>query len=134
MLALEIYAELLLNIRQMTVFVALSSNYNETTKLQLSSDRTSFSITHNGEYAETKLPCKIAENGYLKLPQTPVKEFSFRLPLDRDQNTLLETGTIGEDDCPWPASSMTAETQIACRSCFAILSGGSVKAWKIGQR
>ena len=126
----SIYTELLLNIRQVTVFVTLPSNWNETTKLGLSPDKRLIYITHDKEYAETELPCQLTDNGYLKPPSTPVKELSFRLPVHEDRNTLSKTQPAQEDDYPWPACSMTTETPIGCRSCLTILSSGSIKAWK----
>ena len=126
---LSIYAELLLNIRQVTTLVSLPSLCNETTKLEISADRTSISITHEKEYAEAKLPCRVADNGSLKVPLIPAKELSFRLSLDEDFNTPTKTQIARGDQWPWPASSMTSDTQIACRSCSTLLSNASSRTW-----
>ena len=130
MSSLSIYAELLLNIRQVTIFVALPSNFKHTTKLELSPDRTLISINHDGRYAELELPCKLVENACLKFPKTLAKELSFRLPLDEDQNILSNFETAQGNDGPWPASSMTSNTQIGCRLCSIPLFDGSIKIWK----
>lgn len=130
MSSLSIYAELLLNIRQVTIFVALPSNSNQTTKLELSSDGTLISINHDGRYAELELPCRLSESGYLKPPLNLANELSFRLPLVENHKTLSDSETAQGDDGPWPASSMTPETQIGCRSCSIPLCDGSIKVWK----
>lgn len=128
--SLSIYAELLLNIRQVTVYVTLQSIYNGNTKIELSSNRKLISITQDGEYAVIDLPCQVAENASLNLPSTPAKELSFRLQVTEDRNTAPKATPTGENEIPWSASSMTSETQLGCRSCQRLIVGASVKAWK----
>ena len=127
---LSIYAELLLNIRQVTVFVTLPSDSNEKTELGLSSAKNSISISHCGQHAAAKLPCQVVEKDNLKLPLTPVRELSFRLPLDEDDKSFSKLRTTQREDCPWPASLMNAGTQLECRRCYTLLSGGLVRLWK----
>jgi hypothetical protein len=127
---LSIYAELLLNIRQVTVFVILQSKYNDKTKIELSSDRKLISVTQDGEYAAKELPCQVAENASLSLPNVSAKELSFRLQVTVDHNTIPKATSAWENDIPWSASSMTSVTQLGCRSCQRTLVSASVKAWK----
>ena len=125
-----IYAELLLNIRQVTILVTLPSNCNGTTKLELLSDRKSISVTHDSEHTEIILPHQLADNVILKLPPIPAKELSFRLPFDGNHRRYAETRTGQDELSSWPASSMTPMTQIGCRSCSTSLLMASVKSWK----
>ena len=125
----SIYAELLLNICQITLLVVLPSNCDGTTELELSPDRTSISVTHDSEHAEAKLPCQVADNVSLKVPQIPAKELLYRLSLDEASNMPSKPWIAQGDQYLWPASSMTPDTQIACRSCLKLISNESLRAW-----
>ncbi len=127
---LSIYAELLHNIRQVTVLVTLQTNCNEKTKIELSSDRKLISITHDQEYAAVELPCQVARYVSLSLPPIPMKELSFRLQVTGDHNTTPKATSAGENDVPWSASSMASETQLGCGSCLRVVVDASVKIWK----
>jgi hypothetical protein len=127
----SIYAEALLNIRQVTVSVSLSSGCDESTNLSLSPDGTRLQVHHQGHTAGIRLPFPVVHPGAQPaLPQEPgAEEFSFRLPLAPDH---------GRADAPtyapaaWSAEALAgATTALACRSCGEEwASAGCVRHWK----
>lgn len=126
-----IYAELLLNIRHVTVFFILPSDPGPDTAASLSSDRRSIVITHQGKKQGLDLPCQVAAIAALDLPRTKLRELSFRLQVATDVDLSQIRQQSSEDkDAPWPASSMTPESRIACRSCKNDLVKESIPVWK----
>ncbi|KAH0537089.1 hypothetical protein FGG08_006091 [Glutinoglossum americanum] len=124
-----IYAELLLNIRQVSVFISLPTLPSPGTRAELSPDRLSFTITHDGRVSTLQLPAKVAELPPLKLSAAPNKELSFRLPLDRAVNQASDVGS--DNVAPWAAGSLAATTSISCRNCkIMLMEARTVKIWK----
>ncbi|KAI9778508.1 MAG: hypothetical protein M1839_008038 [Geoglossum umbratile] len=124
-----IYAELLLNIRQVSIFVSLPTPSSPETRVELSSDRLSFIITHDGQISLLQLPAKVAEVPPLRFPPTPNRELSFRLPLD---HTARQATHVNPDNVvPWAANSLSEVSAVSCRKCGGTLVGaGAVKMWK----
>ena len=111
-----LYAEFLINIRQVTVFAILPSSSNEYTRIGLDAGHNILRLTHNGEESSITLPCPVAiTNGTLNLPLKPVIELSFRL--GAATQLLPEAEVYGANSIPWPASKLTSETRVACQSC-----------------
>lgn len=126
-----IYAELLLNIRHVTVFLILPSDPGPDTVASLSSDRRSIVITHQGEKQDLDLPCQVAAIAASDLPLTKLKELSFRLQVATDLDLSRSQRQSSDDKgAPWPALSMTPESRIACRSCKNTLVKESIPVWK----
>ncbi|KAL8883721.1 MAG: hypothetical protein Q9192_007025, partial [Flavoplaca navasiana] len=126
-----IYAELLLNIRQITVVASLPSTYNNTTLVTLSEDRQSLSVAHDGQRNTIRLPAPVSPGFNLIIAPGTTKSLSFRLPLADDvANTLsLRDNTRGPQPL-WSAVSMGSMTQVACRFCQTLLVKEQVKSWK----
>ncbi|KAL8809360.1 MAG: hypothetical protein Q9200_003481 [Gallowayella weberi] len=123
-----IYAELLLNIRQVTALVSLPSDCNTGTSVTLSQDRISLSIKHEGRSARIKLPAQIRIGYVPQIAPGSTRALSFRLPIADD--AAIELGGIHQPTSAWPAHSITPESELACRFCFAPLLKESVKTWK----
>ena len=124
-----LYAELLLNIRQVTVFAILPSSSNEGTRVFLEADQRTICVEHDSEQSAIQLPCSVARNENLQLPPRAVLELSFRLRLSTDTESqtlaVMDPGSVA----PWSAPMFTQETQVSCRSCGSQLVKGIV-AWK----
>ncbi|KAH0564939.1 hypothetical protein GP486_001678 [Trichoglossum hirsutum] len=124
-----VYAELLLNIRQVNIFVSLPTPSSPETKAELSSDGLSFSVTHDGRVSTLRLPTKVAGLPPSNLPPAPTKELSFRLPLAQ----LASHATSADPDniTPWAANSLATTAVLSCRKCGATLvEAGAIKVWK----
>ncbi|KAL8798012.1 MAG: hypothetical protein Q9182_007042 [Xanthomendoza sp. 2 TL-2023] len=128
MAEIYIYAELLLNIRQVTTLASLPSDCNTGTFVTLSQNRISLSIKHEGRSARIKLPARIHIGCVLQIAPGSTRALSFRLPIADD--AAIELGGTLQPTSAWPAHSITPGSELACRSCFAPLIKESVKHWK----
>ena len=129
MSSIYLYAELLLNIRQVTVLAILPSNCNASTCMWLGHDQRTLILRHDHEESIIELPCSVAKNTNLKLPSAAAKELSFRLVVSDAARFSAQPEQVTDCNDPWPASKLSSETQIACRSCGTLLVH-DVKAWK----
>lgn len=129
MISAKLYAELLLNIQQVTVFASLPSIANGSTKLDLSADRRHLSVLHDGVSATLELPCQVAEID-CSLPTTGLRELSFRLPVAGDIEARTGPGDQDEDVTIWPASVLNPETELACQSCKESIVKHTVSTWR----
>ncbi|KAI4233446.1 MAG: hypothetical protein L6R40_007043 [Gallowayella cf. fulva] len=126
-----IYAELLLNIRQVTAVASLPSECNSTTSVTLSKDRHTISIKHEGNSARMKLPATIRLGCIPRIAAGSSRALSFRLPIaDEAASEILASSGCLQTNTIWPAYSITPETDLACRSCFAPLMKTPIKTWK----
>lgn len=129
--SVTLYAEHLLNIRQVTVFATLDSESNLETRAELSSDRRLLSLTHDGDRATIWLPSGIAGSTALTLPAAGSKVLSFRLQVTEEVASLDRSHLSHNNDVPWPAASLTSETSVACRECKEmIVKAHSITTWK----
>ena len=128
--AISLYAELLLNIRQVTIFVTLPTKFNDETQINLSPNRRSLLVTHNGEQSVLDLPSRIAISAEIKVPATQVKELSFRLSMGREDLAAAADRKSSGDISVWPASALSPTSQFACRTCKNIIVQDGIIAWK----
>lgn len=125
-----LYAELLSNIRQVTLYASLESYKNEETKIQLSSDRKSVSLSHDGELATMLLPNEIAGTAQLTMPAHRAKELSFRLQI-AEAIEPTRTITASDNEVPWSANTLREVAQIRCRACEnQIIDSFIIYSWK----
>ncbi|KAL8772338.1 MAG: hypothetical protein Q9209_002550 [Squamulea sp. 1 TL-2023] len=131
MATLSIYAELLLNIRQITVVASLPSAYNNATLVTLSKDRQSLSVAHDGKNVTVKLPAPVRAGHIPSVAPGSTTALSLRLPIaDEVAKTMLSRNQYHEASCPWSASSMAIISQVTCRFCQALLVKEQVQTWK----
>lgn len=124
---LLIYAELLANIRQISVIVILPTAADNNTTATLSLDRQNIIVQHEGQTTSLKLPGQVDSNSQLQLPGVGKKELSWRLSLAGQPSRP----DISDAETPWPAKDLDEGAEIACRQCKAILVKiGSVQTWK----
>ena len=126
-----IYAELLLNIRQITIVASLLTTYNNTTLVTLSEDRQSLSVAHNGQRSTVKLPAPVRPGFNPTIAPGSTKALSFRLPIADDiANSLSSRDNTHGPRSLWSAASMEPTTRVACRFCQSLLVKEQVKSWK----
>lgn len=129
MSSINLYAELLLNIRQVTVIAILPSNCNGKTHVWLCHDQRTLRLRHEDEEAIIELPCPVAKDVELKIPPATTRELSFRLVVSNTARLPAQAKEAIECNDPWPASKLKPETQIACGSCGSFLVN-NVNVWK----
>lgn len=126
-----LYAELLSNIRQVTLYASLVSPKKDSTKIQLLSDKKSISLSHDGEIATILLPTAIADNAQLTIPAHRAKEFSFRLQVTEATSPLQSSTWSDTNEAPWSARSLDPRTKISCRACKnPVVAPPVIHTWK----
>jgi ubiquitin-protein ligase E3 D len=136
---IHLYIEHLLNIRTLSIQASLSTVSNKETKATLSADGKLLTLSHEDETASIQLPINISPNRQsnvrFTIPAIPSKELSFRVQLEEKpgvQNGALSNGDHDSGNLvPWNADSLTAETEVYCGSCSAVMmEPGKVQTWK----
>ena len=131
MASIHLYAELLNNIRAVTLVASLETEQNEETRIELSQDGQIIHVTHEGETASLSLPTRMIGGGTaaITLPPIPSKDITLRLQLEEKEPGLLMLHNNSENVLPW--SSETVNNNIACLHCGNyLLKPSSIKEWK----
>jgi hypothetical protein len=125
-----IYAELLSNIRQISVIVALEEPCDLTTKIVLSANGRCFTLYHGEEVFSLTLPGRVPLDFRLQEPAFGAKELTWRLPVVGEP-TRVGMDNIESNCAPWSAKFLGKETEFACRACSnVIVRRGDVIAWR----
>jgi hypothetical protein len=128
---IELYSELLTNIRTVTLVASLRTDSNRETTAELSADGQTITISHEGHSASIRLPTQMTGGGTaaLTLPARPSKDLTLRLQLEEKAPGLLKFESGDENLVPWPASAMNDEIQ--CRTCGTrLIKKDAVGEWK----
>ncbi|KAK3675430.1 hypothetical protein LTR78_004513 [Recurvomyces mirabilis] len=133
---IHLYAEHLQNIRTLSIQASLATVSNQETRAKLSADGSLLTLQHEGESASIQLPLDIGRHSdaILTIPAAPTKELSFRLSVQEKADASGQLAANGSEDGliePWTASDMTAQTEMQCAACNAILvPRGEITRWK----
>lgn len=126
-----LYAELLPNIRQVSIIAVLETPSDSTTKAELLPDRKLFLLCHNGKTTSLALPAQVTPGVKLQGPALGNQELFWRLPIADQRFHLSETNISDIAVAPWSASKLKETLKICCRECDAVLvSSDTVKIWK----
>lgn len=126
-----LYAELLIHIRQLTLYASLETAKNEHTKILLSFDQKIVTALHEGQSASIYLPTQISGTANVTFPLQRRTELSTKLQIDDLYQLEQALEASSEIEVPWPASELTATTSISCMGCNnVIVKPGSVDDWK----
>lgn len=129
--SIHLYAELLNNIRAVTLVASLETEQNEETRIELSQDGQIIHVTHEGETASLSLPARMIGGGTaaITLPPIPSRDITLRLQLEEKEPGLLMLHGNSENVLPWSAT--TVSDNIACNHCGTrLLKSSSIKEWK----
>ncbi|KAG4444247.1 hypothetical protein IFR05_000222 [Cadophora sp. M221] len=125
-----IYAELLSNIRQISVIVALDASCGPCTKAELSADGQRFILQHDGDTTTLNLPGQAVTNFQLQKPFLGNKELSWRIPV-AGQATRASIDDAQSNEAPWSAKELSEDAEFACHDCGAVIvKRGTIKVWK----
>ncbi|KPI45120.1 uncharacterized protein AB675_2584 [Cyphellophora attinorum] len=128
---LYVYAELLLHIRQLTLYASLSEDKHKGTQIFISSDKKVITAVYGDERASIYLPTQIKGTANVTFPLGKRTEFSTKLQID-DQNELQHAiETSSEIQVPCTATSLQPGVQLRCKACSAIVvEEGVIVQWK----
>jgi hypothetical protein len=135
-----LYAELLLNIRTVTLFASLRTAHTRETKAKLSTDGYEIIVRHESEEARIRLPIQVQGGGdaALQLPaQPPSKELTLRLQIEEKEGTNLLGALQSEERkaniVPWDGAMLNRmdNVEIRCNNCQEkVVSAGNITEWR----
>lgn len=125
-----IYAELLTNIRQVTVKVSLPTPADHTTVAEVCDEGRKFRISHDGDTCELALPATVPVKGTLPISHKGSVDPTWRLPLQPvrapERQFLPENQPL-----PWSASDVKPGSPVSCRACGQnFLQNETITIWK----
>ena len=125
-----IYAELLSNIRQISVVASLSSPADSSTKADISNGGRQLNVTHQGHTESITLPAQTSVAGDLPVAQTGRPSLSWRLPVSpaeaKPAHFSLENQAL-----PWTSVDMKTGSPVGCRNCGSgFVAEGAITTWK----
>lgn len=127
-----IYAELLSNLRQISVSCSLPTPSGDSTGNTLKENCQLLTVKHAGLEASVRLAAQVNPL-YQVAPIWPLRTscISWRLPLLPTTLSPSARPPYEEHVIPWPASDVEPDSHIACRACnTAIVEAGLIKVWK----
>ncbi|KAF4217505.1 hypothetical protein CNMCM6805_002696 [Aspergillus fumigatiaffinis] len=131
---LYLHAELLPNIRHITLYISLPANLgtqNVQPLITLSESRQAVSVSLPKPFDHVtdtiKLPALVNEasrrilatgrQGAATTADSRRREFSFRMQIDESDNSLPSKDPLIDDFVPWTAADMSPSTKLRCRGC-----------------
>jgi hypothetical protein len=128
------YAELLPNIRSISLLVTLDSPAAASTRVTVNPGASSATLHHHGQSIDLPLPATSNPQPYqLSIPfKAGENKLSCRLQLASSEPPSAGNGSR-ENYAPWSAPELMSKTPIsfACRACGTeILPSGCIKKWK----
>ncbi|KAI0404980.1 ubiquitin-conjugating enzyme E2C-binding protein [Xylaria palmicola] len=124
-----IYAELLPNIRQISVGCTLPSPISEATRASVATDGKALTVTHGGLSETIRLPESVAPFPQLPVGNSGAAGLSWRLPLATALGGRVRSAS--EELVPWSATDLEPGSAVECRTCkLAIVGAGTLKVWK----
>ena len=126
-----LYAEILANIKQVSLYASLQTTKNEKTKIDVSSDRRVVTVLHDGQSANIFLPTGIAGSAEVTIPAEKKKEVSVRLEIEDLAGLSSANDYQSQNNYPWLAEDLSVETVIRCANCEAtLIDQGTITTWK----
>ena len=130
----SIYAELLSNIRQVSLAVSLCSPSDSSTRVFVAADGCSLQLTHHGKLTTLQLPAMVAlGNVLLPIQRRGSASLSWRLPLAAQASSGKRDASAihGAAAGMWSAFDLVDGSEVRCRQCSTTLvARGRIAAWK----
>ncbi|KAH7163177.1 ubiquitin-conjugating enzyme E2-binding protein [Dactylonectria estremocensis] len=125
-----IYAELLFNIRQISVVVSFSSPVNASTKAEVSQHGRQLQVVHQGHTEIVSLPARVVAPASALALRQGVLDVSWRLPVEQSEARPTHF-SLENQALPLTSVDIEAGSRIACRQCDnEFVSRGTIRAWK----
>jgi ubiquitin-protein ligase E3 D len=127
-----LYAEVLTNIRQVTLYASLeTAATTEETVLHIVSDKKRVTVREGDVTSGIYLPTEISGTADVIIAAGKKKEISVRLEIGDTSELLSRDDVATAIEVPWSANDLSAETTIQCKKCQAsIVQAGKVGSWK----
>lgn len=133
-LAIQLYAELLLNIKSLTLSGTIRSKATQETKATLTTDGSEICVRHEGHEATIRVPAKKlgSAKATLDVPANCTEPINARVQIEGDLSDLI---TLRDDHSgnisPWSAPSLCTESSVSCAACSApLIRPRALAQWK----
>lgn len=127
---LSIYAELLSNIRQVSVRATLSSSSDSTTKAEILDDGRRIQVHHRGEVRALDLPSRVSVRSAIPIPEKSSLDLAWRLPVPATE-TGLSRFSAENQSVPWSSTDIRPGSRVCCRHCdHVVVQPERIKSWK----
>lgn len=127
---LSIYAELLSNIRQVSVRATLSSPSDSTTKAEILDDGRRIQVRHQGEVRALELPSRVLARSSIPIPEKSSQDLAWRLPVPVAETELTRFSAENQS-VPWSSTNIQIGSCICCRQCDSVVvPRGRITSWK----
>ncbi|KAI1113117.1 ubiquitin-conjugating enzyme E2C-binding protein [Nemania sp. NC0429] len=124
-----LYAELLSNIRQVTVGCTLPTPVSTTTRASVAADGRALTVTHDGFGQTVQLPESVIPFVQLPITKSGGTSLAWRLPLAAPSAGRVPSAS--EESVPWSAVDLEPGSGVACRTCSStIVDAGVLRVWK----
>ncbi|KAG6012398.1 hypothetical protein E4U43_007812 [Claviceps pusilla] len=124
-----LYAELLSNIRQVSIAATLPSPPKPDTLARIAEDGQRFYLEHDGITSSLDLPATVAKT-LLRPAQGASRHLTWRLPLS-SVGVVTPPFSPENQAVPWAASDLEHGSAVSCRTCSSIIvPDGVLKVWK----
>lgn len=130
---IQIYAELLLHIRIVSLYVTLDTEHSASTIVSLAEDGETINVAHHNAKASLQVPTRIArgESRTIDLPSSPSKELTLRLQLNDAVQKTLPLQNMTENLVPWTASSINDTASVMCSHCDTVfVESQKLRGWQ----
>jgi hypothetical protein len=126
-----LYAEILAHIGQVSLYASLQTAKDEETRINISSDRHTITVSHDGDRSSMFLPTGIGGNAEVTIPAERKLDLSLRLELDDVVGLPSLDELKSKNEYPWLAEDLRVDTSICCKSCqLEIIKPGDITIWK----
>ncbi|KKY17343.1 putative ubiquitin-conjugating enzyme e2c-binding protein [Phaeomoniella chlamydospora] len=127
---INLYAEVLQNIGQITLYASFQTDKNEGTTVDISSDRRFISVTHDGTTAQLLLPLAVSGTAQVTIPAERAKDVSLRLALEDTNAVTTRFEDLGSEE-PWSAAKFTPSGRLRCLNCERpVTRSDAIFTWK----
>lgn len=125
-----IYAELLPNIRQVSVGAALPSPPDVTTFAEVFEGGRRLCISHQACSEVVDLPATVTTSAALAVPKAAGSQLSWRLPVSAAEASALRSSPESQA-VPWSSLDLKAGSPVSCRECGScFVHGRHIEAWQ----
>lgn len=127
-----LYAEVLTNIRQVTLYASLETvSTADETVLHLASDKKRVKVQQGDVTAGIYLPTEISGSADLTIAAGKKKEISVRLEIGDTSELLPRDDVANAIEVPWSAQDLSEKMTIHCKKCQGmVVKSGKITAWK----
>lgn len=131
---ISIYAELLSNIRQVSVIASLASASGSGTTADVVENGTVIRVTHGGHTESMALPAPVSVASSLPIPKDPTVHLNWRILASSPITNASSPSTafsLENQLLPWNAMDLQPASPIQCRKCGQeIVERGVLSSWK----